>query len=293
MRVDVEARVGPLQAAQEDERRHGRTRLRSGVVAARCGHAAGDLLAGEAGQVNAGHDRVAHPGVDPRAREPVRAPADLLELRLQEDRVVGLVPREPVARGRKRRAVRVGMEAAAVALGRGEGKVAEVDRAARGHVLRGACPRWRPQDREDRLDAVLGRALDERVIDRPVVGGVGRVARVRRALLVRDAARAAPVEVHAERLDAERLVLRERPIGVAERLGLVEDPGDQRTRLLRLLGRARTRRRDQSGHENRDCCQDAQSCVPTHGPAPWPEASCEAPLRAGSQAPTREAAARG
>ena len=60
--------------------------------------------------------------------------------------------------------------------------------------------------------------LTNRVIDRPVVGGVGRVARVRRALLVRDAARAAPVEVHAERLDAERLVLREGPIGVAERL---------------------------------------------------------------------------
>src|SRR5206468_5295027 len=119
---------------------------------------------------------------------------------------------------------------------------------------------------------VLGRLLDHRVVDRPVVGRVVRIEGVRRMLLARDAARASPVEVDAQRLDAEQLVLLERPCRVSERLLFVEDADDQVPRLLPWLRRRRDEASDdrQADREERD-----EGELLTHGPAPWSAASGE------------------
>src|SRR5439155_23279409 len=90
-------------------------------------------------------------------------------LRPQEHRAVRLVPRQPAADGRKR-SDRVGwLEAAAVALGRGVGEPLQVEpllwRAVR--LLAAVRPARGAVDREDDLDLVRMRVLDERVVLAP------------------------------------------------------------------------------------------------------------------------------
>ena len=239
--------------------------------------------------MDARHDRVAHAGVDPRAGQLVLALADLRELGLQENRVVRLVPGDPEPDGRQSGHVGGRMEAAAVALCGGEGEVPKVDVPSRGLVLRRACPGRRPQDREDGLDLVVGRLLDHRVVDRPVVGGIVRIERVRWALLARDAARTAPVEVDPERLDAEQLVLVERPGRVADGRLLVEDAHDQAPRLRARLGGGRDQAGDDREADREERDEDERL---THRLAPSSAASGAGLPRDRSRAPSRAPALR-
>src|SRR5262249_57213171 len=91
--VGVEAlQASLLERAQERDRADRRAEARRIVVAARCGGAAGDLLAAQHRQVDTGEDRLADLRVDGRT---VRDPLALLPevLRPEEDGVVWTVPR--------------------------------------------------------------------------------------------------------------------------------------------------------------------------------------------------------
>ena len=193
--------------------------------------------------------------VDRALRDPVRllARADAPVLRLQEDRVVRLVPGQPVPDGRERgvargrgrcrrgRAACGGLDGhigAAVALRRRVGEVAQVARE-RGRVREALAlvrPGRRAPDREEHLDVVLRRLPHHVVVRGPVVGLVGRVGRVCRPPGAGDAAPAAPVERGADDLDAERLQRRHRAVGVAERLGLVEQADEHVAGGMRCRG---------------------------------------------------------
>src|SRR5215210_2051837 len=158
MRVGVEAAcTRALQRLQEEERRSRGTRAARLVVAARARHAAGDLLA-RARRVHSSDHRVADARVVACALDRV-ATAGAPELRPQEDRVVGLVPREPVVDLRQSYGILVlaDLVAAAIAARRRGDEVAQVEGAPRRDALRLAAvrPPWGPPDRADDLDLVL------------------------------------------------------------------------------------------------------------------------------------------
>ena len=278
--IGVEMSACPLHAAQEVDRRNRGPRLEAGVVAPWSGHAAADLLAREPGQMDAVPDRVAHLRVDLWAPGTERMLARADELGLQEDRIVRLVPGEPVPDRRQRQLIRRRPETPAVSLSRGVGEVPQIDHPGRSAIQARARPARRPENREDDLDPALRRALDHGVVQRPVVRRVSGIDSVRGPSAPRDARRAAPVEVDANRLHAERVVLRERPVRVPERLGLVEDADDQPARRLGRRGDEQAERREHG-------C-DGRST--THG-RPRRSATCGAGrLRARSPAPTQGAA---
>ncbi len=146
-----------------------------------------------------------------------------LELRREEDRVVRLVPGHPVPHERKRDGVRNLAPVAVVAPGRCDRKVAQVGHAARSLVLPGTGPPRSPEDREDHLDPVRLCLPDRPVVDRPVIGRIGRVRRLQGPPGFRYAEDITPVEVGPKHLDPQGLVLRERPVGAADRRRLVVD----------------------------------------------------------------------
>src|SRR5581483_825304 len=115
-----------------------------------------------------------------------------------------------------------------------------------------ALPRWSGVDREEDVDAVLRRVVHRPVVERPRVGRVVGILRVRRAAL-RDTVRAAPVEVLANLLDVELPEQRERlRDGPVKRLGLVVDADEEELRGVRGLCDGSRRERRDYGDENSD-----------------------------------------
>ena len=190
-------------------------------------------------------------------------------LRLQEDGVVRLVPREPVAHGREppRGLVlgRLHPVCAAVAPGGGVGEETEVGHAARQTVPGAAGPARRPVDRREDADLVRRRLRDHVVDRRPVVCLVSRVGGLLRAPL----GDGRPVDRDPDDPGAQTTKLPERPIGAAVDLRIVVE-ADEHARLKRPVGdgvRARggVRRggrdcRSPRDNEDRDnCCEGAHS----------------------------------
>ena len=264
MRVDVEVRaLEPVvaQVLQERGRRDRRPRVPRGVVAVRVGRAAADDFLGEVRGVDARPDRRADAdvrlGPDRAVARHVThalvildlraAPTDLRPLGLQEDRVVRLVPGEPLANGRQDDAV-VPLELAAIALRGREGEVAQV-----GHLRRGAVralelavrPLRRAEDREQHLDLVLVRVEQHAVVGRPVVGRVGRVGRLGR--LARGDQ--VPVQVQADDLRPQVDERREGRVRRDDRLHRVVDADEHAAGGARRL---RPGRRGQHTENDRD-----------------------------------------
>ncbi len=235
VRVGVEAlEAGTAQPRHEDEGRGGRARAARGVVAARARRAAGDLLAGEAGRVDSDPDGRADLRVVESALGPP-ASAEPLPLRLQEDGVVRLVPREPVADCREpaHRLVLGCLDAvgAAVATGGSVREEAQVGHAARKTVSGAAGPARGSVDRREHSDLVHGRLRDHVVDCRPVVGLVCRVGGLLRAPL----GDGRPVDRDPDDAGAQASQLLERPIGAAVDLGVVVE-ADEHARLERPVG---------------------------------------------------------
>ena len=237
---------------------------------------------GEVGEVDALPDRRADARVRPRTDE---SPARRL---LQPDRVARLVPGRPVPHGRQVdlvEVVRVRNVVAAVARRRGVREVAQVRVVRRRHVLRLAavCPRRREQDAEHRLHAVLRGIPNGAVVDRPVVGRVRRILRMRRTPL-RDLV---PVEVDPNDLGAQALQRAEGELRIAVQRHRIVLNSDEHV-LLRLR-----RGHGETCSDENDRRRDPDT--PTQRPAPVrSSAACVAGLlRAGSRAPSRAAGARG
>ena len=175
------------------------------------------------------------------------APPDLRPLRLQEDRVVRLVPGQPLAHGRQDDAV-VTLERAAVALGRSEGEVAQV-----GHLRRRAVralqlavrPLRRADDGEQHLDLVLVRVQQDAVVGRPVVGRIGRVGRLGRP----PGGDQVPVQVQPDDLRPQLDERRERRVRRGDRLHRVVDADEHAAGGARRL---RLDRRGQHAENDRD-----------------------------------------
>ena len=259
VRVHVEAlHPVPVRRDEEAEGIDGRADRAGVVVPSRVGDAARDPLAGHG--VNAGVDRVADARVAVCALHTPRA-VDALVLREEEHRVVRLVPGCPhLHRGKRRvrgREGGVGLRRgrdvrAAVALGGRLRKALERDEARRRTVLGCAVvrPFRRSDDRQDELYPVRRRVPVEAVVERPVVGGVGRVAADGRLLVRHRPAVAAPVQVHAQHLRAQGVQGLERRVRIAvEREGFVIDP-DEKMGRLRSRGRGRC---GQRGDGQRRC----------------------------------------
>ena len=264
MRVDVElVALQPVvaQVLQERGRRDRGPAVSSRVVAARVGGAAADDLLGEVRGVDPGPDRPADADVglgpdrgvaghvadaavllDRRA-----APPDLRPLRLQEDRVVRLVPGQPLAHGRQDDAV-VTLERAAVALGRSKGEVAQIGRLHRRAVRAlelAVRPLGRADDGEQHLDLVLVRVHQDAVVGRPVVGRIGRVGRLGRP----PGGDQVPVEVQPDDLRPQLDERRERRVRRGDRLHRVVDADEHASGGARRL---RLDRRGQHAENDRD-----------------------------------------
>ena len=248
-----------LHRPQERERRERGARGVRVVVAARPGHAAGDLRGAERRHRDASVDRVAHLRVVDRALDDP-LPRDALVLGTKEGRVVRLVPGDPVPHGRQPAPVGRPEPAAVAARGRGR-EVLQVAHVPRRHVHpRSAVrPRRRADDREDDLHPVLRRVVDRAVVGRPVVGPVVRIGRVRRPPLG-DAVRAAPDEVDADQLRLQRRQHRKGLVRVAvEDLRVVEDPVLEEARGARR-GNAEPGGHDENGRDGQEASR--QRSVP-------------------------------
>jgi len=249
------------------------------VVAVRVGAAAGDGLL-QMRRVDTRPDRRAdvHVG-DGRDRDV--ATLRVLPLRLQEHRAVRLVPREPAADRRERGRGARGREGSAVALGRCVGELLQVERLLRRPVrlLAAVRPARGAPDREDDLDLVLERVLDERVVLAPVVR---RVVRVHRMIRPRRRDRV-PGQVHSEHLDVQRVQEREGGVRRGHRLHRVVDPF-QHVAVRRGL------RREDGGDCGDGYQGDASSSRPQVAPFRGSAACAGAPPPERSPAPSPVAA---
>ncbi len=285
MCVGVESlRAARLHRAQKRDRRDRRPARVRVVVPAGTGRAARDLrralhrldpLDDRVAQLRVVPARLDRPGL---ARPPV--------LRLEEDRVVRLVPGHPEAHARKRDAVRVDEGAAVALLGRGR-EVPEIARVRRRDVpaLRRVRPGRRADDREDRLHPADDREAHRAVVRVPVVRRIVRVCGPLRLAGRHADPRSRPPEVDAQKLCPGLLQLREDEVGLAvEHDAIVEDPDAER-------GRRRGGRGEDASDDDGECGE--RRARPTHARRrSRPTPGCGgAPRRARSRAPTRGSAA--
>ena len=234
-------------------------------------------------RLDAPDNRIADLGVVDRTLDHPLAACGPNPLRLHEDRVVRLVPRNPLADPDRRRSVGE-LVLPRVAARRGGHERLQLGRAGRGRIPTGGRirPRGSPDDREDHTHLVRERIANRPVVDRPVVRGIGGVRRDGRTLPC-NTVRPTPPEIDPNHLRADLLEHREHLVGVAvEDLRVVVDS------LLDELRRVSRGRADEGRDES---CRGHDESRPTQPSCFFraTQVSDEGPHRARSRAPSRGA----